>query len=111
MAMQSPIYDIRKMIAFEVLQPALKAAKESETTFEALINLGTTSRVINECLLDCYLGLTRLEDLPKSEKLDLWNYAKEKWPNATREELKDKCLYIYILGNLFQLDKPETHLP
>ena len=99
--MQSHLYDIRKMIGYEVLQPALKAARESETTFLALVNLGTNSRVINECLMDCYKGMTPIEDIPKSEKWDLWNFAKEKWPEATKEQLKDKCLYIYIIGNLF----------
>ena len=96
-----PTYDIRKMIAYEVLQPALKAAKASETTFQALVNLGTTSRVINECLMNVYKGMIPIEVLPKDDKWDLWNFAKEKWPEATREELKDKCLYIYIIGNLF----------
>ncbi len=99
--MQSHSYDIRKMIGYEVLQPALKAARESETTFLALVNLGTTSSVINECLMDCYKGMMPIEVIPKNEKWDLWNYAKEKWPDATREQLKDKCLYIYIIGNLF----------
>ena len=99
--MQSRLYDIRKMIGYEVLQPALKAARESETTFLALVNLGTTSSVINECLMDCYKGMMPIEVIPKNEKWDLWNYAKEKWPDATREQLKDKCLYIYIIGNLF----------
>jgi hypothetical protein len=99
--MQSRLYDIRKMIGYEVLQPALKAARESETTFLALVNLGTTSSVINECLMDCYKGMIPIEVIPKNEKWELWNYAKEKWPDATREQLKDKCLYIYIIGNLF----------
>jgi hypothetical protein len=99
--MQSRLYDIRKMIGYEVLQPALKAARESETTFLALVNLGTTSSVINECLMDCYKGMMPIEVIPKNEKWELWNYAKEKWPDATREQLKDKCLYIYIIGNLF----------
>jgi hypothetical protein len=89
------------MIGYEVLQPALKAARESETTFLALVNLGTTSSVINECLMDCYKGMIPIEVIPKNEKWELWNYAKEKWPDATREQLKDKCLYIYIIGNLF----------
>jgi hypothetical protein len=89
------------MIGYEVLQPALKAARESETTFLALVNLGTTSSVINECLMDCYKGMMPIEVIPKNEKWELWNYAKEKWPDATREQLKDKCLYIYIIGNLF----------
>lgn len=89
------------MVAYEVLQPALKSAKASETTFQALVNLGTTSRVINECLMDCYKGMIPIEVLPKDEKWDLWNFAKEKWPGATKDELKDKCLYIYIIGNLF----------
>lgn len=99
--MQSHLYDIRKMISYEVLQPALKAARESEITFLALVNLGTTSRVINECLMDCYKTMMPIEVISKNEKWDLWNFAKEKWPEATREELKDKCLYIYIIGNLF----------
>ncbi len=99
--MQSHSYDIRKMIGYEVLQPALKAARESETKFLALVNLGTTSRVINECLMDCYKTMIPIEIIPKNEKWDLWNFAKEKWPEATREQLKDKCLYIYIIGNLF----------
>jgi hypothetical protein len=99
--MQSHSYDIRKMIGYEVLQPALKAARESETKFLALVNLGTTSRVINECLMDCYKTMIPIEVIPKTEKWDLWNFAKEKWPEATREQLKDKCLYIYIIGNLF----------
>lgn len=89
------------MIGYKVLQPALKAARESETTFLALVNLGTTSSVINECLMDCYKGMMPIEVIPKNEKWELWNYAKEKWPDATREQLKDKCLYIYIIGNLF----------
>jgi len=99
--MQSHSYDIRKMIGYEVLQPALKAARESETTFLALVNLGTTSSVINECLMDCYKTMIPIEVIPKNEKWNLWNFAKEKWPEATREQLKDKCLYIYIIGNLF----------
>ena len=99
--MQSRLYDIRKMIGYEVLQPALKAARESETTFLALVNLGTTSSVINECLMDCYKTMMPIEVIPKNEKWDLWNFAKEKWPEATIEQLKDKCLYIYIIGNLF----------
>lgn len=89
------------MIGYEVLQPALKAARESETTFLALVNLGTTSSVINECLMDCYKTMIPIEVIPKNEKWNLWNFAKEKWPEATREQLKDKCLYIYIIGNLF----------
>lgn len=99
--MQSHSYDIRKMIAYEILQPALKSAKASELTFLALVNLGSTSRVINECLMDCYKAMIPIEVITKDEKWDLWNFAKEKWPMATREELKDKCLYIYIIGNLF----------
>jgi len=99
--MQSHLYDIRKMIGYEVLQPALKAARESETTFLALVNLGTNSRVINECLMDCYKGMVPIEIIDKKEKWDLWNFAKEKWPEATKEQLKNKCLYIYIIGNLF----------
>ena len=101
LAMQSHTYDIRKIIGFEVLQPALRSAKASELTFIALVNLGTTSRVINECLMDCYKAMMPIEVLPKDEKWGLWNFAKERWPEATREELKDKCLYIYIIGNLF----------
>lgn len=42
-----------------------------------------------------------IEVIHKDEKWGLWNFAKEKWPYASREELKDKCLYIYIIGNLF----------
>jgi hypothetical protein len=89
------------MISYEVLQPALKSAKASETTFLALVNLGSTSRVINECLLDCYKAMIPIEVIHKDDKWGLWNFAKEKWPYASREELKDKCLYIYIIGNLF----------
>ena len=101
LAMQSHTYDLRKMIGFEALQPALKAAKGSEAMFVALVNLGTTSRVINECLMDCYKTMMPIEVIPKDEKYGLWNFAKQRWPEATREELKDKCLYIYIIGNLF----------
>lgn len=95
------MYDIKKMIAFEVLQPALDSARQSEKNLITLVNLGTTSRVINECLMDCYKGMVPIDIIAKKEKWDLWNFAKEKWPEATREELKDKCLYIYIIGNLF----------
>ncbi len=51
--------------------------------------------------MDCYKAMIPIEVITKHEKWDLWNFAKEKWPMATREELKDKCLYIYIIGNLF----------
>jgi hypothetical protein len=51
--------------------------------------------------MDCYKTMMPIEVIPKDEKYELWNFAKERWPEATREELKDKCLYIYIIGNLF----------
>jgi hypothetical protein len=51
--------------------------------------------------MDCYKGMVPIEIIAKKEKWDLWNFAKEKWPEATKEQLKDKCLYIYIIGNLF----------
>lgn len=69
---------------------------EGENALQSICNC----KVPSEVVLMEYKKLKPIENLSKAEKLDLWEYAKEKYPNGDEETRIRFTKIVYTIGNL-----------
>ena len=88
-------------IDYEILKPAIEAAKRSENDLKMVCGLSLKSRVIKECLQVVYSDNLPIEKLPVEEKRWFWDYVCREFPNKTKEEKILLSKNLYTLGLLF----------
>ncbi len=88
-------------IDYEIIKPAIKAAKESENGLKMVCGLSLKSRVIKECLSVVYSDNLPIEKLPNEEKRWFWDYVCREFPDKTKEEKILLSKNLYTLGLLF----------
>ena len=89
------------IVEIEILQPFVERSKESEDYMLKIIEMSLKYRVFKECFRVVYNRMTPIEDLPKDEKQDLWDYVKVKFPNRKQDEKIQLCKSVYVMGSLF----------
>lgn len=88
-------------IDYEILKPAINAAKSSENGLKMVCGLSLKSSVIKECLNVVYKDHPAIETLPTEEKKWFWEYACKEFPNLTKEDKIQLSKNLYTLGLLF----------
>lgn len=66
-----------------------------------IIEMSLKYKVFKECFRVIYNRMIPIEDLPKEEKQDLWDYVKQKFPNRKQNEKIQLCKSVYVMGSLF----------
>lgn len=89
------------LIDYEIMQPFVQRSKESEDYMLKIIEMSLKYAVFKECFKVIYSKMTPIEDLPKQEKQDLWDYVKVKFPNRKQNEKIQLCKSVYVMGSLF----------
>ena len=88
-------------IDYEILKPAIEAAKTSENGLKMVCGLSLKSSVIKECLGVIYKDHPSIETLPNEEKRWFWEYVCKEFPDKTKEEKVQLSKNLYTLGLLF----------
>ena len=88
-------------IDYEILKPAIEAAKRSENGLKMVCGLSLKSSVIKECLKVVYRDQPAIETLPKEDKRWFWEYACKEFPNLSKEQKIELSKNLYTLGLLF----------
>ena len=88
-------------IDYEILKPAIEAAKRSENGLKMVCGLSLKSSVIKECLGVVYKDHPPIENLPVEEKKWFWEYVCKEFPDKTKEEKVQLSKNLYTLGLLF----------
>ena len=88
-------------IDYEILKPAIEAAKLSENGLKMVCGLSLKSSVIKECLEVVYRDNPRIETLPNEEKQWFWDYVCKEFPDKTKDERIQLSKNLYVLGLLF----------
>lgn len=88
-------------VDYEVIQPALKVAKQNPSKFKMIAELGLKSAVLKESIGVIYKDQTPIEKLPNDEKKDIWSFVCQTWPERTKEDKIKLSKIVYVLGVLF----------
>lgn len=88
-------------IDYEILKPAIEAAKKSENSLKMVCGLSLKSSVIKECLGVVYKDYPPIESLPVAEKKWFWEYVCKEFSDKTKEEKVQLSKNLYTLGLLF----------
>ena len=89
------------IVEIEILHPFVQRSKESEDYMLKIIEMSLKYKVFKECFRVIYNRMIPIEDLPKEEKQDLWDYVKQKFPNRKQNEKIQLCKSVYVMGSLF----------
>jgi len=65
----------------------------------ALVTI-TNCKVPSDIILGEYKKMPPIESLPSEQKNELWDYAKEKYPNSDKETRLRFTRITYTIGNL-----------
>ena len=88
-------------IDYDIIKPAVEAAKRSENGLKMVCGLSLKSRVIKECLNVVYKDHPAIETLPIEEKKWFWDYACKEFPNLSKSDKIQLSKNLYTLGLLF----------
>lgn len=88
-------------VDYEVVKPAIKIAKEGPAKFKIVAEMALKSRVLKESFGVIYKDQIPIENLPKEEKKEIWEFVCEMWPNKTKEDKINLSKSVYLLGLLF----------
>jgi len=70
--------------------------EKGEASLISMCNCTVPSKII----LEAYKKLLPIENLPKEQKEELWQYAKETYPNGDKETRLRFTKITYTIGNL-----------
>ena len=70
--------------------------KHGESALKTICNLTVPSKII----LSAYKKLTPIEDLPTKEKNELWEYAKQMYPDGDKETRMRFIKITHTIGHL-----------